>query len=108
MPALTKGTGNTSRQAAMAARQNGKRRVELVDLTGSDDDGVGHVQRHKVARPNGQTPTLSQSEQDQWLNDLEEADADEIINLSQDGSADENYELYGMLNSNDSASIPAD
>lgn len=72
---------------------NGKRAIETIDLTGSDEVSFD-PQPRKVSRPEP-TESISQSQRDVFD---DEDDADEIIVLSQDGNnvATESYELYGM------------
>lgn len=82
----------------MARRNNGKRPIEMIDLT--DDNALLEPQsRRKIPRPSGlDAQPFSQSQRDTWVNqDEEEDDADHVIILSQDGddSAAESLELYG-------------
>lgn len=93
---------------------NGKREIESIDLTGSDDVPWESIPR-KTARQN---PTRGpiQSERDSWTAPAstqeltqeptqsqreawdDEDDADAVIVLSQDGdnTAAESFELYGL------------
>lgn len=81
----------------MAPMVNGKRKIDTIDLTGSDD-ATSNYQPRKVARP---LPTdgIPQSQRDTWTEQPEEEDDDTFI-LSQDGdiNATESYELYGTVN----------
>ena len=101
MSALTNGSANINRQAAMGGRRKDKRKVDLVDLTGSDDERAGGPQARKFPRTDEQPATFSQPQRDQLVDELDEVDANEVINLSQDGSgsASDTYELYGMHHS---------
>lgn len=78
---------------------NGKRKAVAIDPTVSDDES-STLQPRKVARqepPNG----FTQSQRDGWTNERTEEDrADDILILSQDDSdnTNQNYELYGTLN----------
>lgn len=90
---------------------NGKREIESIDLTGSDD--VPWESRpHKTARQN---PTIgaSQSQRDSWpappstqestqsqreaWDDEDDADAVIVLSQDSDNTAAESFELYGML-----------
>lgn len=90
----------------MARRANGKRPIEMIDLT--EDNAPLEPQPRKIARPlDGQA--FSQSQRDTWVNqDDEEDDADHVIILSQDGdnSATESFELYGTKRGNQPSQAP--
>lgn len=93
---------------------NGKRKIESIDLTGSDDAPWESLPR-KTARQNP-TNAPSQSQRDSWNAPAstqqlteessqsqreawdDEDDADAVIVLSQDGdnTATESFELYGL------------
>lgn len=93
---------------------NGKREIESIDLTGSDDVPWESLPR-KTARQNPTNgpsqnqphswtaPSLTQestpSQREAWD---DEDDADAVIVLSQDGdnTAAESFELYGMRQTN--------
>lgn len=82
----------------MAPYGNGKRRVEVIDLTNSDDE----QSRSKIPRTSQQSQpnsAPSQSERDTWSDRTEEERADDILTLSQDGDegTGESFELYGTL-----------
>lgn len=86
----------------MASKQNsyGKRAIETIDLTGSDDAPF-NPQPRKISRSDP-TEDIAQTQPSQTQRDNLEAwddedDADNIIILSQDGNdaATESYELYG-------------
>lgn len=88
---------------------NGKREIESIDLTGSDDvPWESHPRKTARQNPtNGTAPALTQestqestpSQREAWD---DEDDADAIIVLSQDGdnTAAESFELYGMRQTN--------
>ena len=82
----------------MAPMSNGKRKIDTIDLTGSDD-ATSDYQPRKVARPEPMTG-ISQSQRDTWTQRTEEEDADDTFIISQDGdiNATESYELYGTVN----------
>ncbi len=77
---------------------NGKRKIDTIDLTGSDD-ATSDYEPRKVARP---LPTdgITQSQRDTWTVQAEEEDADDTIIVPQDGDINdtESYELYGTVN----------
>ena len=79
--------------------KTGKRKIDVVDLTGSDDATSNHQPR-KVSRT---LPTdgVSQSQRDTWTQDAGDEDDDDTFVLSQDGdfTATESFELYGTVNS---------
>ena len=106
-PALRDSSGSTIHQASMATNDKGKRKVEVLDLTGSDDEVTYISQSRKVSKsnndasPSGQpqrndSGSFSQAQRDEWD---EDGDEDEVIVMSQDGSAGvgETFELYGTL-----------
>ena len=76
---------------------NGKRKIDTIDLTGSDDVTPVY-QARKVARPQP-TDGITQSQRDAWAEYVEEEDVDDTFILSQDGDihATESYELYGTV-----------
>lgn len=78
----------------MARRNNGKRPIEMIDLT--DDNAPLQSQSRKVPRSQ-ESQVFSQSQRDTWVDQDDEDDADHVIILSQDGdtSATESFELYG-------------
>jgi len=82
----------------MTTNHSGKRRaVDVVDLTGSDDET--RRQPRKIARSEHHpgTGVYSQTQRNQWV---DEDGADDVIFLSQDGGmggAEEMFELYGVL-----------
>lgn len=106
-PTLRESSGNTIYQAPMASNDKGKRKIEVLDLTGSDDE-VTYVSQSRKApkssndsRPPSQSQrndsgSFSQAQRDEWV---EDGDEDEVIVMSQDGSAGvgETFELYGTL-----------
>lgn len=88
----------------MARRNNGKRPIEMIDLTDDNASLEPQQSRNKIPRPlNGQA--FSQSQRDTWVDQAdeveEEDDADHVIILSQDGDSGasattmESFELYG-------------
>ena len=76
---------------------HGKRRIDTIDLTASDDDTFAGSQARKVPRQNGPSDNITQSQRDSWTDRGNEDGANEVIDLSQD--FDDNtyngYELYG-------------
>ena len=87
----------------------GKRKVESIDLTGSDNEQPETLQARKHAKRSMPTPpTSSQSvlsqpsrrERDDWVEDAGPNDADAEIALTQDfdDNVYESYQLYGILN----------
>lgn len=78
----------------MARRGNGKRPIEVIDLT--NDNTSSEPQSRKVPR-SLDAQGFSQSQRDTWADRDDEEDADHVIILSQDGdnSATESFELYG-------------
>ena len=79
-------------EAAMAPNTNGKRKFDAIDLTGDDD--VGSSSQALRAPPGD----VTQSQRDSWMEQGDEADAEDIIISSQDGedSVTQSYQLYGM------------
>ena len=79
----------------MAPHTNGKRKFDTIDLTGDDD--VGSSFQASRAPPG----YVTQSQRDSWLEQGDEADAEDIIVSSQDGddSVTQSYQLYGTLSS---------
>ena len=81
----------------MAPIGNCKRKIDVVDLTASDNASSSYQPR-KVARP---LPTdgVSQSERNTWSENAGEDDGDDTFVLSQDGdfTATETFELYGTI-----------
>ena len=75
----------------MASQYNGKRKFHAIDLTGDDD--VGSL--NQVPRP--PPGDVTQSQRDSWMEQGDEADAEDIIISSQDGddSVTQSYQLYG-------------
>ena len=91
---------NTAQQPTMAPKGNGKRAIEVLDLTGSDDELTSYSQPRKHARSENNLGYFSQIERDQWVDDGAEAGANELLASTQDdafGAADETFELYGIL-----------
>ncbi len=82
-------------EAAMAPHGNGKRKFDAIDLTGDDD--VGSSSQALRGRPGD----VTQSQRDSWMEQGDEADAEDIIISSQDGedSVTQSYQLYGMRRS---------
>lgn len=82
----------------MAPIGNGKRKIDTVDLTGSDD-ASSNYQPRKVAKPLP-IDDITQSQPEAWTERAEEEDAEDTFILSQDGdiNAAESYELYGTVN----------
>ena len=82
---------NTALNPNMSQNANGKRRaVEVLDLTGSDDEQPTISQSRKIPR----------TEANQWADDGAEADAEELLVSTQDdgySGADDMLELYGTL-----------
>ena len=86
----------------MARRANGKRPIEMIDLTG-DDNTTSEYQSRKAPRSlhsqglSRHSQGLSQSQRDTRVDGDDEEDADHVIILSQDGddNAIESFELYG-------------
>ena len=80
-------------KGTMAPQSNGKRKYEAIDLTGDDDVGSS-FQAHRA--PPGD---VSQSHRDSWMEQGDEADAEDIIISSQDDddSVTQSYQLYGTL-----------
>ncbi len=76
----------------MSTLANGKRKYESIDLTG-DDDAPSASQARRP--PPGESVT--QSQRDSWVDQVDEDAADDIIILSQDGddTATATYQLYG-------------
>ena len=85
----------------MSQNANGKRRaLEVLDLTGSDDEQSTIDQSRKIPRTEGNTGPHSQTQRNQWRDDSTEANADELIVSTQDDAysgADDMLELYGTL-----------
>lgn len=79
----------------MAPHNNGKRKFHVIDLTGDDDVGSS---RQAPRPPPGD---VTQSQRDSWIEQGDEADAEDIIISSQDGddSVTQSYQLYGTLKS---------
>ena len=75
----------------MAPHNNGKRKFDAIDLTG-DDDEVSSSQA-----PRAPPGDVSQAQRDSWLEQGDEADAEDIIVSSQDDddSVTQSYQLYG-------------
>ncbi|MCJ1289033.1 hypothetical protein MMC34_000565 [Xylographa carneopallida] len=86
---------------AMSQNANGKRRaVEVLDLTGSDDEQPTISQSRKIQRTEGISIPPSQAQRIQWGEDDTEANADELLASTQDdgySGADDMLELYGTL-----------
>ena len=78
---------------------NRKRDVEVLDLTGSDDETPITSQPRKIPKSNNDPGVFSQSQRDEWADEGDEFGADEIIVMSQDASGNiaETFELYGFL-----------
>ncbi|KAA6413716.1 MAG: snf2 family helicase [Lasallia pustulata] len=83
----------------MVSHHHGKRKIETIDLTASDDDTFAGSQARKVPRQHGRTEKITQGQRDSWMDLSNEDGATEVIDLSQD--FDDNtyngYELYGTL-----------
>jgi hypothetical protein len=81
----------------MAPHVNGKRRIDVIDLT--DDHHPPSVSQSRKAPRSLVAGAFTQSQRDTWMVQDEEEDADDVIILSQDGhnSATESYELYGNM-----------
>lgn len=80
----------------MARRANGKRPIDMIDLTG--DDNTTSVYQSRKAPRSLESQGFSQSQRDTQIDRDEEEDADHVIILSQDGDdsgATESFELYG-------------
>ena len=77
----------------MARHNNGKRKFEAIDLT--EDDDVGSSTQVARAPPGD----VTQSQRDSWMEQGDEADAEDIIVSSQDGddTVSQSYQLYGTL-----------
>lgn len=77
----------------MAPHTNDKRKFDAIDLTGDDD-----VESPTQA-PRAHPGDVSQSQRDSWMEQGDEADAEDIIISSQDGddSVTQSYQLYGRL-----------
>ena len=92
---------NTAQEPTMAPNKNGKRAIEVLDLTGSDDEVPSYSQPRKQARSENNPGQFSQAERNEWVDDHRtEAGANELIASTQDdafGGADETFELYGIL-----------
>ena len=79
---------------------SGKRKADIIDLTGSDDESPP-AQRQKI---DGSLPTdgVTQSQRDSWNNTrTDEERAEDILLLSQedgDEGSTQSFELYGTLN----------
>ena len=78
---------------------NRKREIEVLDLTGSDDETPVTSQPRKIPKSNNDPGVFSQSQRDEWADEGDEFGADEIIVMSQDASGNiaEKFELYGIL-----------
>ena len=81
-----------------ASDNYGKRKVEHIDLTASDDENS--FQPRKTPKFSEPSHGHSQQPRDQWLQDEEEEDDEsgQLIELSQEsnsGIAGEAYELFG-------------
>lgn len=76
----------------MASIANGKRKFDAIDLTGDDDAGSSTQARRA---PPGD---VTQSQRDSWMEQGDEADAEDVVVSSQDGddSVTQSYQLYGM------------
>lgn len=77
----------------MAPRTHGKRKIDAIDLTGDDD--VGSASWAHRAPPGD----VTQSQRNSWMEQGDEADAEDIVISSQDGedSVYQSYQIYGML-----------
>lgn len=77
----------------MAPHTSGKRKFAAIDLTGDDDVGSS------IQAPRAPPGDVSQSQRDSWLEQVDEADAEDIIISSQDGddSVTQSFQLYGTL-----------
>ncbi|KAF6236752.1 hypothetical protein HO173_005043 [Letharia columbiana] len=77
----------------MAPRTHGKRKIDAIDLTGDDD--VGSASWAHRAPPGD----VTQSQRNSWMEQGDEADAEDIVISSQDGedSVYQSYQLYGNL-----------
>lgn len=81
-------------ESAMPPTAYGKRKFAIIDLT-EDGDAASSSQAPRAPPMNG----VSQSQRDTWLDQIDEADAEDIIVSSQDGdgTAMQSYQLYGIL-----------
>ena len=77
----------------MAPHTNGKRKFDVIDLT--EDDDVGSSSQAPRAHPGD----VTQAQRDSWLEQGDEADAEDIIISSQDDdyAVTQSYQLYGKL-----------
>ena len=77
----------------MAPTASGKRKFDAIDLTGDDDVGSS------TQPPRAPPGDVTQSQRDSWLEQGDEADAEDIVLSSQDGddSVTQSYQLYGTL-----------
>lgn len=79
------------------SHRHGKRKIDTIDLTASDDDTFADFQARKFPRQNESSENITQSQRDSWTDRSNEDGANEVIDLSQD--FDDNtyngYELYG-------------
>ena len=85
----------------MAPQNSGKRKFDAIDLTGDDDDASSSQ------APRAPPGDVSQSERDSWLEQGDEADAEDIVISSQDDddSVTQTYQLYGTLRMDPTKSI---
>lgn len=90
---------------------NGKREIESIDLTGSDDipwesrsrktarqnpiNGPSQSQRDSWPAPASTQEDSTQSQREAW-DDEDEADAVVVLSQDSDNTAAESFELYGM------------
>ncbi|MCJ1475579.1 hypothetical protein MMC13_004242 [Lambiella insularis] len=84
----------------MKANANGKRDIEVLDLTGSDDETAVRNQRRKAPRTDNAGRVYDQAQTINLIDDGEEADANELMATTQDeafGAGDDVFELYGVL-----------
>ena len=77
----------------MAPHTHGKRKLDAIDLTGDDDVGSSS----QASR--GPPGDVTQTQRDSWMEQGDEADAEDVIITSQDGddSVTQSYQLYGTL-----------
>ena len=84
----------------MAPNFHGKRKVDAIDLTNSDDESPPSQRQ----RANGPPPTdgIAQSQRDNWTTErTDEERAEDILVLSQEDGEEntsQSFELYGTLN----------
>lgn len=84
----------------MAPNLHGKRKVNAIDLTNSDDESP--PSQRQRANGSASTEGYAQSQRDSWAHDrTDEERAEDILMLSQENGEEntsQSYELYGTLN----------